>query len=342
MMPAPLLDVPSTITIFTAPKPFTNPHIAAIQRNAIQSWKHLPDVDVILIGEETGMADAATHLGVKHIPNVARNAAGTPLVSSIFELARQNSSSPLLAYVNADVMLLPDFVEISHLVSTQVEALPPSGSSDGGGRGFLLIGQRWDLDIRQELDFTPGWVERLTAEVKLRGRLHPPAGSDYFVFPRNCFTQMPKFAIGRAGWDNWMIFSARWQRWPAVDTSGAINVIHQDHDYSHLPGGQPHYRLPETFENIRLAGGRRAIYHLEDADYCIENGRLRPIPSHGKKLWREVEAWPLNRLHSFLLAELFYAFFHPRKAWGEWRGRLAYKLISSPQRHKKHKDKNAS
>ena len=31
------------ITIFSSPKPFINPHIATIQRNAIQSWTLLPD-----------------------------------------------------------------------------------------------------------------------------------------------------------------------------------------------------------------------------------------------------------------------------------------------------------
>ncbi len=43
----------SLITFFSAPKPFTDPHIAMIQRNAIKSWTLLPDVEVILLGEET-------------------------------------------------------------------------------------------------------------------------------------------------------------------------------------------------------------------------------------------------------------------------------------------------
>jgi hypothetical protein len=42
----------SLITLFSAPKPFTDPHIAMIQRNAIYSWTLLPDVEVILLGEE--------------------------------------------------------------------------------------------------------------------------------------------------------------------------------------------------------------------------------------------------------------------------------------------------
>src|SRR5215211_3527402 len=80
------------ITLFSAPKAFTDPHIAMIQRNAIKSWTLLPDVDVILLGEETGLADAAKELGVRHLPNVARNESGIPLISSMFQLARENSN----------------------------------------------------------------------------------------------------------------------------------------------------------------------------------------------------------------------------------------------------------
>ena len=103
------------ITFFSAPKPFTNPHIAMIQRNAIRSWTLLPDVEVILLGEEEGLAKAAHELGVRHISQVKRNANGTPLISSMFELARKNSSSDLLCIINADMILMPDFVEAARL-----------------------------------------------------------------------------------------------------------------------------------------------------------------------------------------------------------------------------------
>jgi hypothetical protein len=112
--------------------------------------------------------------------------------------------------------------------------------------------------------------------VKSRGRLHPPGGSDYFIFPWACFTTLPDFAIGRAGWDNWMFYHARRQGWPVIDASSSLTIIHQDHDYSHLPGGQPHYRLPESHENTRLAGGRRLIFTLLDADHTLVSGRLQP------------------------------------------------------------------
>ncbi|MEA4907848.1 MAG: hypothetical protein VB089_09510 [Anaerolineaceae bacterium] len=304
----------SLLTVFTAPKPFTSDHIACIQRNAIRSWLSLgAAVEVILIGEEDGLAETAAELGVKHLPQVRRNFHGTPLVSSIFDLARQHSHSPLLAYVNADILLLPDVVTAAQQVADQAER-------------FLIVGQRWDLDVRQPLDFPAGWEAQLRARTLSEGRLHPRGGSDYFIYPRACFQHIPDFAIGRAGWDNWMIYEARQRGWAVVDATPSVMIVHQEHDYSHLPQGQPHYRLPETGENVRLAGGQRTIFTLIDSDRQLVAGQVTRQSSGWQKFWRETEIWPLVRLHSGLLANLSYAAFHPRKAYWELRAWLSGRL----------------
>ncbi len=161
------------LTIFSAPKPFTDPHIATIQRNAIRSWVGLGDqVQVLLVGDEPGIAESAAALGVQHLADVQNNAWGTPTIRSIFSLARSHSESRLLAYLNADILCMPDLLAAALQMLAQEDR-------------FLMIGQRWDLDVTADLDFSPGWPARLQAEVTRRGRLHPPAGSDYFIFPRD-------------------------------------------------------------------------------------------------------------------------------------------------------------
>lgn len=280
-----------TLTLFTAPKPFTHPHIATIQRNAIQSWMQLPDCEVILVGSEPGIAETAAEFGALHLPHVACNARGTPLLSSIFGLAREKSDTPMLCYVNADIILFSDILTAAQNAVKQAER-------------FLIVGQRWDMDLTAPLDFSPAWEHNLRSQVAAHGALHRPMGSDYFIFPRACYTDMPAFAVGRAGWDNWMIYKARKHGWPTIDATHDVTIVHQNHDYSHLPGGQPHYRLPETDENIRLAGGRaQTRFTLLDADKRLINGKIQPQKMDSERLWRRIEAWPLLALGAGRLSE---------------------------------------
>jgi hypothetical protein len=296
------------ITIFSTPKPFTNPHIAIIQRNAIDSWMHLGrEAEALLIGEEEGVAAAAKKVGIRLVREVARNPQGTPLVSSIFQKARENTSTPLLVYVNADIILTPAFIIVAKVIQSQA-------------RRFLAVGRRWDLNIKQRLDFSADWVQQLDHLVENGGTRHPSGGSDYFLYPRDCFNRIPDLAIGRAGWDNWMIYEARRNGWPVVETTPAYMVIHQQHDYSHLPGGKPHYRHPESNENVRLAGGRHVIYTLADANYQLKDDRLMKIPLTWKKFWREIEIFPATGLKNSFLAQFSYILFHPVKSY--WRLRV--------------------
>ncbi len=240
-----------------------------IQRNAIRSWTLLPDVEVVLLGEEIGLAEAAKELGVKHLPNVARNESGTPLISSMFQLTRENSNSDLLCIINADMVLMPDFVEAAKQAVKLKEK-------------FVLLSQRWDYDIATLLDFAAGWESRLRESVRKQNQLHRPAGSDFFLFPKSCYEDIPDFIIGRAGWDNWMIYKARQQKWPVIDCTSSVMIVHQNHDYSHLPGGKSHYEHPDTNENIRLAGGQANIrYTILDSTHRLVDGKLaRPRLSY--------------------------------------------------------------
>jgi hypothetical protein len=263
------------ITLFSAPKPFTDPHIVTIQRNAIKSWTLLPDVEVILLGEETGLAEAAHELGVMHLSNVARNENGTPLISSMFQLARENSHSDLLCIINSDIILMPDFIEAARTIYSGGRVAEGVSRPQHDLLNFVLLSQRWDLDITNPLEFTKDWQDTLRNTVYASGSLHRPAGSDYFLFPKSCYQDIPEFAIGRAGWDNWMIYKARAEKWSVIDCTPSVMIVHQNHDYSHLPGGKPHYEHPDTNENIRLAGGQANIrYTILDSTHQLVNGKL--------------------------------------------------------------------
>jgi len=295
------------LTIFTAPKPFTDPHIAAIQHNALLSWSRLdPRVEVLLMGDEEGIAEAAKVHQMRHSHQVRCNQLGTPLISSMFELAREQSSAPFLAIINTDILLFPDILAAISVAEKRFDK-------------FVLAGQRWDVEINERMPWKANFHLIMKERIYKEGNQHPPMGSDYFVFPRVCYVDVPDFAIGRAGWDNWMIFKARWENWALIDATKDITVAHQQHDYRHLPDGQPHYRLPESKINLQLAGGDHTIFTLFDANYRLEVGVIHPQSIRWRKFWRELEILPLTHWHSYGMARCFYYLFHPLKAYQSFR-----------------------
>jgi hypothetical protein len=286
------------LTIFTTPKPFLG-HIEVIQRNAITSWTHLSDqVQVLLIGDEPGMKEIAGELGVAHLPQVSHNQFGTPRLDSIFAIARQHARHRWLCYVNADIILMDDLLPTVERVIDRFDR-------------FLIVGQRWDLDVTEHLGFEDGWPDRMRSRLKSAGKLHPPAGSDYFVFPKDEFSHMPAFALGRAGWDNWMIFTGRQQGIPVIDASQAITLVHQNHDYAHLPGGLPHYRLPESEDNVRMAGGRPTIFTLHDATWLVETDSIRRLGWGEGQILRRLESGLLAKIRPGKIARLVQMLFRP-------------------------------
>ncbi len=264
------------LTIFSVPKPFKD-HIGIIQRNAIRSWSRLhPDVEVILCGDEPGTQETADALHAKHLPQISRNEYGTPLLNSVFELAERASDSPLMCYVNADVVLLSDF-------ATAVARI--------AFHRFLMVGQRWDVDVTEPWDFErPDWEQEFRSRIAACGTLHPPVGSDYFVFPKSSgLSALPPFAVGRPAWDNWFICHARQNRVPVIDATRVATVIHQNHSYHHVPSRRgATWEGPEADRNRGLAGNWDHVYTLADATHVLTPKWL--IPTVGPKLKRAVRA----------------------------------------------------
>jgi hypothetical protein len=293
------------LTIFSTPKPFTDPFIATIQRNAIRSWTLLkPQVDVILLGDEPGLAQVTEEYGVRHISEVECNEWGTPLVRSLFEQVEETSQTSLLSLVNADIILMDDFVGAALTAHKQVQ-------------NFLMVGRRWGLNVDSPLDFSPGWEGRLQGEIDRHGMLHPKFSIDYFVFPRGQYAQMPDFVIGRPQWDNWMIYHTRRNNWPVVDATASVLAIHQNHDYRHLPGNKPPHGLEEGRRNRQFAGGWRTKYTILDANRSLVEGRLEKPSLSIERILRPIETWLMKRHWRGIEWRICRRLRKLRRAWGE-------------------------
>lgn len=249
------------LTIFTSPKSFQG-HINVIQNNAIRSWTLLrPECDIILFGNEDGTAAASEKFSARHIPRVECNEYGTPLISAMFKTAQELSGYPLVCYVNADIILTSDFLPAIQRVPFQK---------------FLAVGQRWDIDIKEPMEFdNTDWEKALRPRLLQAGKLHPPTGIDYFVFTKGIYQDIPPLTVGRAGWDMWMIFRARSLKIPVIDATQVITAVHQNHDYSHYAEGITGvWQGAEARQNRDIIGGYNHILSIRDATWSLSKNRL--------------------------------------------------------------------
>jgi hypothetical protein len=258
------------LTLFTIPKPFAGAARTA-QLNALRSWRALDgEVEILVFGDEAGAAEAAAETGAVHVPDVARNEWGTPLVADAFDRAARAARHETLAYANADMILFDDLL-------TAVRRLH--------GRRALLFGRRTDVHLGEELSFDDGGA-RLRA-LAAGGQLGTERQIDYLVFRRDVQWEMPPFAVGRPGWDNWMLLRARDLDLDLVDLTPSVLALHQAHGYDHVPARRDHrWGGPEADRNRELAGiDPDRAFGILDATHVLGRHRLLPAlgPRHLKR-----------------------------------------------------------
>ncbi|MCK4781648.1 hypothetical protein KAS79_01840 [Candidatus Parcubacteria bacterium] len=276
------------LTIFSNPRPFQGP-FDTIQRNAIKSWTLLrPKCEIILFEDEEGTTSrVAEEFGVQCRTDVACDEFGTPLLSDVFAKIRRTASNEIIAQVNADIILMSDFIKAIRDVK-RLKASQP----------FFLTGRRWDLDIKEKINFNEiDWEKKLRQKIVKQGELHGFSGMDYWVFTRNLPINPPAFAVGRPGMDSWLIYKVRELKMPVIDATQVVDIIHQNHNY---PQKKKHFFEIERKRNLKLAGGFSRLCTLRDADWILTPEGLKK-PKFLRRIFSELSLFYPWRL--FLLVK---------------------------------------
>jgi len=303
------------LTIVAVPKAFRG-RFDVIQRNALRSWARItPRPEIVLFGSDEGVAEAAREIGARHIPELATNQYGTPLVDHLWRSAQRAASHRMVCYVNSDIILPTSFALTVERVQASFRAEP-----------FLAVGRKINLELPDLIDFhDPSWESNLQRIAQERGNF-VTYDSDYFLFPRGLWREVPAFAIGRCYWSSWFVFDARRRHLPVVDLTRSVVALESKHDYSHAQstGGSKRLSGVEFELNRRLFRGCR-YYTTVNATHVLSRGGLRPAPlsNHALSLKARATYWVY-----FLLKGRLYPYSLPlililravRISWqGAWR-----------------------
>jgi hypothetical protein len=254
------------LTFFTTAKAFRG-HDGIIQRNALKSWKLLDrDVEVIVFGEDEGVAEACAELGLVHHPQVKQHASGRNRLDYMFQRASQVARHDYLCYCNCDIVLVEDFRRGFELARAW-------------SKEFLFVARRWDVDVTEPIHFADaGWSERLRGLARTRGSRRDEFWIDLFVFKRGMYLDMPPLIVGHCYWDNWMIWKALVDSVQVLDGTSFVTLVHQNHGYSAASGrirGKSNDAL--SMVNLNTIGGLGRVRDIKSSTHRLgSGGRIYP------------------------------------------------------------------
>ena len=235
------------------------------QFNAWGSWARIPGASVSVFGGAPGLDEHARRFGSRAVPAIRRDEFGRPLLSAIFEHMHDQSTQPVLGYINSDIIVLPGLAACIASARARFDA-------------FLIIARRWNLDSVPDLDFAPGWDETLRKQVTREGELFTPFGIDLFVFSRGLLREIPPFALGSDYWDNYLVMRTRRGGHPVIDATGQVMLVHQNHALGKYRSAAERRRGPEGLRALALAGDSHArLGQTADATHVVLHGELRRV-----------------------------------------------------------------
>jgi len=249
-------------TIFSTPKDFSG-EFDLIQKNALSSWRNISDeIEIIILGKSKGAKAAAMAIDALYIPDIPLSDQGTPTIPGLFKFSENNGMHNVFCFLNSDIILSPDFFSSIQTVHSHF------------GK-FLAIGFRYNIDVQSTIDFS---IKSKSQEFFMTAEQKAVKGSssaiDLFCFSKGLFKKIPEFAVGRPGFDNWLIWKARRTFTPVIDITNDTKIYHQNHSYN-FKGFKNHHDVlnsPEALDNQRLLGNSGLT--LNDSNWVLDSGKV--------------------------------------------------------------------
>jgi hypothetical protein len=234
------------LTLATVPLPFKGNQLTIThQHNAIKSWTLLePRPNIILLGDEIGTKDAASQYNAMHVPGIGVNELGDLSMRSIFRKIDQKAETDWICYIDTDVILLDDFMPTFEYLIARYH-------------NFSTCGGRWDANIPNKVNFdSPDWRKYVCNQVFKQHN----KGSDYCIYRKGFYHNIPDFSIGRGAWDGWRMGYPKSIGVPLINLQNVVKAVHQRH-------GHRWSNQPGTAYNKSLSKG--VVAWVADADIFV-------------------------------------------------------------------------
>ena len=212
----------TNFTVFSILKsmPHPDPIENQIQTNSIWSWSQLVPIENIILFFDDENSCSFIRKVYKNIAchsfsssNCLHTTYNRPYISCAFDMAQQQTRTPILVFVNGDILL---HTSVSHTISFVNAQLPQ----------FLLVGCRRDFEMSHSENYSD--PQKTLQDGLNNSRIHSTTGIDFIAFKTKARLFMPPFLVGVYRWDNWLLSEIILRtNISVIDVTDSIFVIHQ-------------------------------------------------------------------------------------------------------------------
>eukprot|EP00850_Spirogloea_muscicola_P017041 SM000142S00555 [mRNA] locus=s142:267194:271360:- [translate_table: standard] len=229
-----------SITIFCAPKEYTDSPDDGSKRALLSYLRLEPPVKIVLLGSHPSLYTVAKDFPgrITVDPHIDSNFRGLPLFHSLLARALAADTDVSLL-INADILLLGDVMPTIYKVANSY-------------RNWLLTSMRWDLGMNFPFTYqapgapllhqngTVATEQDVAHFVKTNGTLHTYGGLDFWAWnnapgvPLHDIP-MPPYAYARGRYDNWIIHETVESGYrEVVDATDTATNVHVEHSYEYM------------------------------------------------------------------------------------------------------------
>ena len=232
------------ISMVTAFKKFQG-NYDRIQKSAIFSWNS-NDLQVVAPNNEIGIKDSCKDFqNITFIEGVKRGRElgfGTqaPIFKDLIERALPVIGTPMVGFLNADIVLLEDF-------SKKIEKI-----LEKYGYDIFITGSRSDIRLDYYVNDEPSY-KRIQAEPRTLF-----SGSDFFITSkfiwRLLVSGMPDFIMGRCCLSDWLYLQAHINRLKKYNCTNFLPTLHPVHGDEHIYQQEKAHGIksPSSQHNLNL------------------------------------------------------------------------------------------
>ena len=193
----------------------------SLNNRTLQNWRSLHGINVIVFSNCSKVKLISEQAGWTVLP-VIREAAACPVLPDMFLTAQQKFRSTYYGYANGDLLFSDGLLKTLEKIFCEFD----------NDKQILIVGRRTNVNSSLLNDINSQLGEAVEKYAIRYGERFQPDALDYFItntlFPWQTFLPL---AVGRRGYDNWVLAYARLNNFTVIDASDSVTCLHQTLDW---------------------------------------------------------------------------------------------------------------